>query len=470
MLPSNAPDSPTRLVQVPAEGGKKPDVVRRLAEWQYVERSFHRLICAWGRWLPEWEDKVELSRHVWEQAEAVSRIRKRLAEFPGTHHNVDAPVSARLQEWVDTVLQAPTWHDAFDGIYREVLEAIVRAYVRYAEAAHAVHDAPTLALLRDLVRMKDQQRRWYRDLRRRRPHATDSDYADRVGRALARAGGLASPLDVDEPARPVGTATGFQVLARARHPRGTEPPCRWTPFLDGDFAHDLEARRLFWCYGYMLEMNLAEDQLLWLFSASDLPWDFVCDVSRHLWDESRHGDSGRSRLMDFGLDLADVGYPYYDDHLPANFEGPDQHEQTRPPLTETELYEQIFTIGMVAETGHFTVKREAYDDFRAAGDLESAEMMLFDIVDETAHVQYAHRWLPLLAERCGRPADEFRDRGVSERQAHAEAAADRQRRASELVRDPADPALRHYQGLLARMRERVPLKPVELPKRSYLPM
>ncbi len=470
MLPSNSPETPHRLVQVRAEGGKKPDVVRRLAEWQYLERSFHRLICAWGRWLPDWEDKVELSRHVWEQAEAVSRIRKRLAEFPGTHHNVDAPVSDRLQRWVDTILQAPTWHDAFDGIYRELLEAIVRSYVRYAEAAHAVHDAPTLALLRDLVRMKDQQRRWHRDLRRRRPHATHGEYADRVRQTLAAAGGLESPLEMEEPALPVGANIDFQLLARARHPRGTEPPCRWTPFMYGDFTHDLEARRLFWCYGYMLEMNLVEDQLLWLYSAHDMPWEFVCDVSRHLWDESRHGDSGRSRLMDFGLDLADVGFTYYDDRIPPNFEGPEQHESTRPPLTADELYEQIFTIGMVAETGHFTVKREAYDDFRAAGDLESAEMMLFDIVDETAHVQYAHRWLPVLATRCGRPSDEFRERGVVERQAHAAAAEERQRQAAALPRDPADDGFAHYQSLLARMRERLPLESIDLPRRAYLPM
>lgn len=27
-------------------------------------------------------------------------------------------------------------------------------------------------------------------------------------------------------------------------------------------------------------------------------------------------------------------------------------------------------------------------------------MMLFDIIDETTHVQYAHKWLPLLAEKA----------------------------------------------------------------------
>jgi len=238
----------------------------------------------------------------------------------------------------------------------------------------------------------------------------------------------------------------------------------------GDFAYDLEARRLFWCYGYMREMNLAEDQLRWIYDAWQMPWVFIRDLSRHLWDESRHGDSGRSRLLDFGINLGDVGYTYYDEATPPNFEGPDAYDLRVDALTPEQLYEQVFSIGMVAETGHFTVKKEAYDDFKAAGDLESAEMVLFDIIDETSHVQYAHKWLPLLAERCGRDPDEFRSRGASERDRIAEDAALRQAKARALPRDPASVEFRHYQSLLQRMRNHQPLKLSSELKRSPLPM
>ncbi|HWD37653.1 MAG TPA: hypothetical protein VG944_02310, partial [Fimbriimonas sp.] len=232
----------------------------------------------------------------------------------------------------------------------------------------------------------------------------------------------------------------------------------------------LEARRLFWCYGYMLEMNLAEDQLRWIYDAHAMPWDFIRDISRHTWDESRHGDSGHSRLLDFGIDLSMVGYAYYNTSIPPNFEGPEQNETRVEPLTPTDLYEQIFGIGMIAETGHFPVKREAYDDFKAAGDLESAEMVLFDMIDETSHVQYAHKWLPTLAEKCGRDPEEFRTRGAEARRRHAEEAERKQAAYQALPRDPNDPALRHYRGLIEIMRERQPMAPVKIGIRSYLPM
>jgi hypothetical protein len=36
-------------------------------------------------------------------------------------------------------------------------------------------------------------------------------------------------------------------------------------------------------------------------------------------------------------------------------------------MTPQELFEQAFFIGMVAETGHFHVKNEAYHDFKDGG-------------------------------------------------------------------------------------------------------
>lgn len=459
----------TRSQLTPATG-KKPLIVAYLSDWQYLERSFQRMICAWGRWIADWDDKVAISRHIWEQAEAVQRLRDRSCDFPGTTQNADAPVSSELEILVNLVLSAPNVEDAFDGIYQLLLDAMVRAYVGYVERAHPVHDAPTIALVQDLVRVKEQQRLWLRDRRRRRPHRSDPHYADAFRDALAKLGELSDPISVTDEARPAGVRTDFRLLAKARHPAGSEPPCDWTPYVDGDFAYDLEARRLFWCYGYMREMNLAEDQLRWIYDAWEMPWEFTRDLSRHLWDESRHGDSGRSRLLDFGIELGEVGYSYYGGDEPPNFEGPDMHDLRADPLTPAQLYEQVFSIGMVAETGHFTVKKEAYDDFKAAGDLESAEMVLFDIIDETSHVRYAHKWLPLLAERCGRDPDEFRSRGAVERDRIGAEAARRQAESHAMPRDPACAEFRCYQSLLQRMRDRQPLHVRPSLKRSPLPM
>jgi hypothetical protein len=276
-----------------------------------------------------------------------------------------------------------------------------------------------------------------------------------------------------------------------RTPKYSHRPPNWKcehdiiPFIRVNFETDMEARRLFWAIGYMHEMNLPDDQLNWLFWGHYMPWEWHHDISRHLWDESRHGHSGYSRLKDWGLDLHDVGFPPYNNEALIEAYADKDSADGKPvtilsqpdldfslmgePMSPKDLYEAVFFIGMVAENGHFIVKNESYEDFRDAEDLESAEMMLFDIIDETTHVQYAHRWLPELAKHAGISNDGYRERAARIRK---DLMADEQKRAEAdaalLVAD--NPAYLHYLSLLERIRNVSPIKGGLVRQRSPKPM
>jgi hypothetical protein len=441
--------SSARIVLVEESSRLKPKTVDRLNDWQYVERTIHRLLAAWGRHIADWDDKSALHQHVWEQAESVHRLRARVREFPGG--KPDAPVSARLERLGNMVLQAPTANDAIDGIYNLLLMALVNSYVEYATQTHPVHDAPTARMLHGINQTKSQQWMWYRDFRRRNPHVTDRHYAEKIAAALADCKELKGVLPVDGEARPVGVGLDFRLPRFSARSAPTAPKYDFMPYVRADFRTSLEARRLFWAYAYLLEKNIPDDQLRWIFDGYFMPWDWHYDVSRHLWDESRHGDSGYSRLQDFGITLEDVGFPAYDQAEAAANVG-----QTWAPLDPKELYENVFFIGMVAENAHFVVKNEAYQDFREGRDLESAEMMLFDIIDETAHVQYAHRWLPVLAEKAGMSNEGYRERAARVR-VEWEAGETSAIGKLDLPRQPGYAPYDFYQELLARIRSVAPL-------------
>lgn len=479
-------DQQERDIQVDATTRKIPEIVSRLNDWQYLERSLHRILAGWGRHQSSWDDKVALHRHVWDQAEIVRRLRERVAEFPGG--KPDAPVSPELENVANAVLLAPSFEDALDGVYHLMLQALVRAYVAYVQAAHPVHDAPTIAMLHEINTLKEQHYFWYREYRRRLPHTTHPEYKQTVEAAIGKAGGFRKALSVrkGEGARLCGVDSDF------RTPKFSNRPANWRcehdilPFIRAHFETDIETRRLWWAVAYMLEMNLPDDQLNWLYWGHYMPWEWHHDISRHLWDESRHGQSGYSRLRDFGLDLQDVGFPPYNNdemakaHLEEGKEAGevssyvDQPELDfqRPgePMSPKDLYEAVFFIGMVAENGHFIVKNESYDDFRDAEDLESAEMMLFDIIDETTHVRYAHKWLPLLAEKAGLSNEGYRERAARVRKELQEEEDLRMEEAKKM--DGSDnPAYEHYLGLLQRIRAAAPLKKdAAHEKRSRKPM
>ncbi len=101
VAPSELEPSPLpslRALQIEASSGKKPKIVAQMSDWQYLERSLHRLVAAWARHFSAWDDKRAVCRHVWEQSECVRRLRERLAEFPGTTSNLEAPVSSKLED------------------------------------------------------------------------------------------------------------------------------------------------------------------------------------------------------------------------------------------------------------------------------------------------------------------------------------------------------------------------------------
>jgi hypothetical protein len=118
--------SALRRVLITPESKQKPTTVDLLNDWQYLEKATHRLICGWGRDVAPWFDKSAIHRHVWDQAECVRRLRERVAQFPGG--KPDAPVSSRLEQLANTVLLAPNYNDALDGIYELLLKALVTAY------------------------------------------------------------------------------------------------------------------------------------------------------------------------------------------------------------------------------------------------------------------------------------------------------------------------------------------------------
>lgn len=481
---------PPRTVLIDPQSKQKPRTVDLLCDWQYMERAIHRLLCAWGRDLCNWDDKSTLHRHVWDQAECVRRLRERTEQFPGG--KPDAPVSGELERAANIVLLAPTLEDALDGIYVHLIKNLVAAYGEYCATVHPIHDAPTIALLHEINQIKSQQWLWYRDYRRRHSHKTDATYLANVEAALARCGYFKKALPVPgaDHAQPAGVATDFR-LSRFS---GREEPIRsQQPFMDyvrADFATSIEARRLFWAYGYMMEKNLPDDQLAWIYYGHYMPWQWHHDISRHLWDESRHGDSGYSRLRDFGISLDEVGFAGYDQGdrdtvlkeiaaktgISLNEAYARQLELLRPyryePITPQKLYEHVFMIGMIAETGHFVVKNEGYVDFKEGQDLDSAEMMLFDIIDETAHVQYAHHWLPLLAQHAGVDNSNYRERAAQVREEYqSKANNDAAELRSRLSRTPGDPAFDFYQSLLERIRANVPLtNAATCPPRSPKPM
>src|SRR4028119_462977 len=381
----------------------KTDSAQLLAQWIYIEYSAMRVLCGWGRGAEHWEDKLAMCYGTWLQAQNVDKLRDRLQMVPG---DPDAPVAGAFETALNTLFLAGSWAEAMSGLHEILYPALAQAYSGYITASHPVHDHPTHDILRQIMTEREVQTKWYESFKARSGHQINPDYAARAREALSQIGDLREPLPAQEPfARPCGKFTDYRMQAApGRVPEGDKAP-NIMPFLELDWSHRVEARRLYFMIGYMWEMGVAEMQLRWLFYADFMPWKFLHDEARHMWDESRHGNSGRTRLQNFGLGIKDVGYNSY---------GAAKASGLLPPMSPSDVYEAFYGVTQIAETGYFKTKGYCFEDFRDGGDLASAEMMQFDIIDETSHTEYGRLWLEEMMKRAGIEED-YKTRALQER-------------------------------------------------------
>ena len=408
----------TALVSNEKSNGKArliPATADTLNAWRHVEYDILRIIAGWGRQACEWEDKLAVCYHVWLQAEIVNGLRERLEMFPP--HKPELPVAEKYEELANTVLVAPNFPSAMSAVHGQINPALARAYQYYLASSHPVHDKPTHDLLSYILDLKKKQFEWFV-----RFEASNSgciggqvEYSDAVNAGIATLKSFKEALPVAaKPARPAGLAVDFLMPETpGRVPHWNDAP-NIMPILDLQFSRSVEARRLFFMIGYFWEMGVAESQLRWIYYADFMPWGFIYEEARHMWDESRHGNSGLSRLRDFGLDIKDIGYSSYG----ASGDG------FLPPMTPTDVYNAFYSVTQVAERGFFKTKTHCFEDFAAGNDPASAEMMQYDIIDETMHAEYGRKWLTEMAARAGVDEDWLK-RGAAEREARQQDADDR---------------------------------------------
>src|SRR5688572_5942181 len=143
----------------------------RLALLFAMERATLRRMGGWLARIPYWDAKLAVGTHLWEDAQHAEGVLKRLHELK------DLGAERRTHSSTERVLEraATAEHaDAFlAGIYRVVKPWLLDRYEEHLRFTDPVMDAPTVALLENVVREKQQQIGWFAAYRPRYSPALD---------------------------------------------------------------------------------------------------------------------------------------------------------------------------------------------------------------------------------------------------------------------------------------------------------
>ncbi len=137
---------------------------------------------------------------------------------------------------------------------------------------------------------------------------------------------------------------------------------------------------------FLQEVQAADSCAALLFDAPDMPWEFYFDASRHMWDECRHALFGAKKLTELGESVEAAGLST-------------KAYAMRQTLNPLDRYAALTT----QEADAFPGKHAGLKEAVAHGDATAAMAWSYDIADETQHVRYGTKWIPVMIEETGEP-------------------------------------------------------------------
>ena len=336
-----------------------------------------------------WKQRKELPALVFRSLRCVQDLRERGRELGVSFEAMHFSGNVAGRELIEALCYAENSAELLKAgvvITHGVLIAAIEDYLKRNEG---VYDLPSVALLEaDRDELKSQIA-WAETALREL--ATEADV--RPGRDfIQRIESLAATLPKllrehtargGEPLRQ-GRRCGVLPFADAKLPLkfhhlefGPEPLSKDPPYADRERYHAVN---------FLQEVQAADSCASMLFESPDMPWDFLFDLSRHMWDESRHAMFGERKLLELGESAAVAGLST-------------KAYAMRQTLTPLDRYAALST----QEADAFPGKHVGLKDAIAHNDAVSAMAWSYDIADETQHLRFGTKWIPVLREKTNDP-------------------------------------------------------------------
>jgi hypothetical protein len=356
---------------------------QRLWRLAYAYRRLHALAVDALPHTPEWEVKCALGLHLWLDAEHATAFERRVNEL--RHPSVDvgnAPDPA-LARAFDELAHARDTGELLAAGYVVARGALAEALTSYLGTANPLADHPSVRIVEAALRDAERALEWGRAAAEAVPAQTD--WPGTVAALFAAAGGLLG----DTTAEPIGelalrSAAGPPAPDRAvRRDERFGDVYNQSALIDeycDDEDRPADERAYALAYKRLREMDVPEWMAPIIAESSDQPFERRRELSRQLWDETRHAMMGQ-------VALERQGVPFH--AFPIEIQG-SMALNTR--FTPREAHLLLWVIEqdlMAAATG----KKHELEVAALHGDPLLTTFQDFDWADEVLHARTGRRWI-----------------------------------------------------------------------------
>ncbi len=352
------------------EGLGVDECVRRLKRFHYSLKRLHRIFNDRLTAEPIYELKMGFSLHSFLCAELATGLRQRIGEMREPPLGLDVVPCEALEVLFDEIANAVDTQELVLGLYGIVLPALKREVEQYCSDTHPLADAPTRRLLRaGLLDLEDMVIYGAQVL-----EALDvegNQWSANLGKAWE--GELIEREHSLEP-RPFD---GFP-RRDERFPDPYNMGVNAEVFLyDEDMP--AQAKTLMMFYKRLREIDVPEMMASIIAETEGKPWGYYRDMTRQLWDESRHAMMGEVGFAQAGVDWPRQVMVNFTWSLALN-------TQLDPKERHAVLY--FIEQGLMPKTG----KRYEWEVAKESGNTLSALFQDFDWADEVLHARVGRDW------------------------------------------------------------------------------
>lgn len=366
--------------------------VSLLKRYVYAESQLTQIYAAHIAHVPEWEAKCASGLHIWLDAEHSSMLRKRIIEMREPPLHLDTVPDERLEAFFGELIRSETTLELLIGIYAVAKPELIRSLRKHLAETNPLVDHPTCRVLRIILMEEEEMLVWGE-------HAiqaltlTEDDrisaqkWQQHLTYFLYGAGGIAGDLE-----KPHDWAPPIPRTDADQHYEMRVEPRRDARFVDTDNMsakldkyyldenRPTDERTYALLYKRLKEMDVPEWMGPIIYKTKGKPWEYYQDMSRQLWDETRHSMLGEVALYQDGV-------PFYT--YPISFKTSLLLNTVFEPLEAHIVLWYIEQGLMPKDTG----KRLEWFIAKESDNALAKMVQDYDWADEVLHAQIGRKWL-----------------------------------------------------------------------------
>ncbi len=355
--------------------------IKNLGEFQ---TELARIVAGFVPAFNIWWQRKELPALVFRSMRRVQDLRARGRELGVSFEEMHFSGNVAGRALLDELCQTENAADLLQAGMIEIHGALIAAIEDDLQRNEGVYDLPSVALLEaDRDELKNQMA--WAEAALKEIGESDKGLVNQVKQLCADLPRQLREHNV-RAAKPIitGRKIGHLPLADAQLPQGfrhlefgPEAVAADAPYADRARYHAIN---------FLQEVQAADSCASMLFESPDMPWEFFLDMARHMWDESRHAMFGEAKLLELGTSAASAGLST-------------KAYTMRQTLAPLDRYAALST----QEADAFPGKHQGLKEAVANNDALSAKAWSYDIADETQHLRFGTKWIPVMMEKIGEP-------------------------------------------------------------------